>query len=85
MGAGLVARRLRLRREDVYVLGGILAGVDHLASIHGEPSAEEGGRVVVAVITTDERAAELDEWLQELGEELGLEFLEEAQTSGAPP
>ena len=35
-GEGLVARRLRIAKGDVYVLGGILSGEDHLASLHGE-------------------------------------------------
>ena len=73
LGAGLIARRLRLDRRSVYVLGGILAGEDHLASIHGE--AGDGARVTVALVTTEARAAELDAWIDELAEELGIERL----------
>lgn len=75
LGPGLVARRVRLARADVQVLGGVLAGDDHLASIHGEPSDEEGGRVTVSILTTSARAAELDAWLDELAAPLGLERL----------
>lgn len=74
MGAGLVGRRVRLEKRDVYVLGGILGGEDHLASIHGEPDASEG-RVTVTVMTTEARATELDGWLEELRDELSLELL----------
>jgi acyl dehydratase len=74
IGAGLVARRVRLDKRDVYVLGGILGGEDHLASIHGEPDASEG-RVTITVLTTDARAAVLDAWLDELRSELDLELL----------
>ncbi|MBX3274501.1 MAG: hypothetical protein KF729_29820 [Sandaracinaceae bacterium] len=72
IGEGLALRRVRLAREDVYVLGGILAGEDHLASIHGEGACADG-RVVVAIVTASARAAELDAWLDELAGPLGLE------------
>lgn len=76
LGAGLVSRRVRLAKPDVYVLGGILCGEDHLASIHGEPSTPDAsGRVVVTVLTTSSRAAELDAWLDELAGALDLERL----------
>ncbi len=75
-GAGLAVRRVRLAEKDVVVLGGILHGEDHFASIHGEPSPDEGpGRVVVAIVTTEARAAELDAWLAELSDALPLEVL----------
>lgn len=74
IGPGLVARRVRLDKRDVYVLGGILGGEDHLASIHGELDASEG-RVTITVMTTDARAAELDGWLEDLRDELSLELI----------
>lgn len=76
LGEGLVVRRVRLARRSVYVLGGILAGEDHLASIHGEPpDTDSDGWVTVSLVTTEARAAELDAWLDDLTEELALERL----------
>ncbi|MCB9593314.1 MAG: hypothetical protein H6719_11340 [Sandaracinaceae bacterium] len=76
LGEGLVARRLRLAKADVYVLGGILCGEDHLASIHGEAAAADAdGRVTVSVVTTRARAAELDAWLEDLEGTLALELV----------
>ena len=72
---GLVARRVRLAQGDVVLLGGLLHGEDHFASIHGEPGEPEDERVVVSVITTCSRAGELDAWLAELSETLDLELL----------
>ena len=74
LGEGLTLRRVRLAPEDVYVLGGILAGEDHLASIHGEGACADG-RVVIAIVTACARAAELDAWLDELTGPLALERL----------
>ena len=73
-GDGLVVRRVRLAEADVVVLGGILAGADHLASIHGEPE-RAGGRVIVSVLTTAARADELDAWLADAASSLELELL----------
>lgn len=77
-GAGLVVRRVRLAEPDVVLLGAILNGEDHFASVHGEPvaidpAASHPGRVVVSVLTTEARARELDAWLEELEGVLGLE------------
>lgn len=74
-GEGLVVRRVRLAERDVVVLGGILHGEDHLASIHGEPRGSGSTRVIVSVLTTASRAGELDAWLAELAAPLGLEVL----------
>lgn len=74
--AGLVARRVRLAQRDVVLLGGLLHGEDHFASIHGEPGENEEERVTVSVVTTCSRARELDEWLAELRGTLDLELLE---------
>lgn len=46
-GPGLVAVRLAMAREDVVVLGGILAGYDGIASLHGEDTSE------LVVLTTE--------------------------------
>lgn len=75
-GEGLVVRRVRLAEPDVVLLGGILHGEDHFASIHGEPGAPVDRRVVVSVVTTCSRARELDAWLVELAAALDLELLE---------
>lgn len=74
-GEGLVVRRVRLAESDVFVLGAILSGEDHLASIHGEPGGAGARRVTVAVLTTSARAHELDAWLAELAGPLALEVL----------
>ncbi|GAB5542004.1 MAG: hypothetical protein RLO52_23255 [Sandaracinaceae bacterium] len=75
-GEGLVARRLRIAKGDVYVLGGILSGEDHLASLHGERGrADASGRVIVSVVTTTARARELDAWLADLRASLPFELL----------
>ncbi len=75
MGEGLAVRRVRLAERDVVLLGAILHGEDHFASIHGEPGPAAEGRVTVSVLTTAARAGELDAWLTELGATLGLEIL----------
>lgn len=69
LGEGLVVRRLRLAREDVVRLRGILAGYDGLASAHGDASG------ITVLVTTCERERELDEWLVELAAELTFERL----------
>ncbi|MFK7985484.1 MAG: tRNA (N6-threonylcarbamoyladenosine(37)-N6)-methyltransferase TrmO [Sandaracinaceae bacterium] len=76
-GEGLVVFSLRLLASDVYVLGGILAGQDHFASVHGAGPPDEEGRVPISVLTTEDRAEELDGWLDALTDELGLERLSE--------
>ncbi len=73
--AGLVARRVRLAQRDVVLLGGLLHGEDHFASIHGEREDARDERVIVSVVTTCSRARELDEWLTELQGALDLELL----------
>lgn len=67
LGDGLVVRRLRLAPEHVVHLRGILAGYDGLASAHGDRSG------ITVLVTTCERARELDEWLDDLAAELPLE------------
>jgi hypothetical protein len=72
---GMVRRRVRLAERDVVLLGAILNGEDHLASLHAEGRCvDREGRVEVEVQTTDSRAAELDTWLAELTEPLALEL-----------
>jgi hypothetical protein len=75
--AGLIARRVRLAQRDVVLLGGLLHGEDHFASIHGEPGASSEGRVIVSIVTTCSRERELDAWLDELRETLELELLDD--------
>lgn len=75
MGEGIVVRRVRLAQGDVVLLGAILLGEDHLASLQGERMPPDGeGKVAVAVLTTGSRALELEAWLAELAEPLGLEL-----------
>lgn len=75
IGAGLVAHRVRLAERDVVLLGGILHGEDHLASIHGEGPPDAERRVIVSVLTTAARAEELRAWLTELQGALDLELI----------
>lgn len=76
IGAGMIVRRVRVAERDVVVLGGILHGEDNFASIHGEPGTPDSDqRVVVSILTTEARARELDAWLEELREGMGLEIL----------
>ncbi len=58
VGEGIVARRLRMRREDVQRLGIVLSGYDGLASLHG------GTDDVVYVVTTVSQSRTLDEVLE---------------------
>lgn len=67
LGEGLVVRTLRLAPPDVVRLGGILLGHDHLASIHGGRDERE-----VVLVTTEDRARELDAVLDELAAEIAL-------------
>lgn len=69
LGDGLVVRRLRLEDEAIVHLRGILVGYDGLASAHGDRE----GRGVVVLVTTREREAELDAWIDEVAEEIPLE------------
>jgi hypothetical protein len=66
-GEGLALRRLRIADEDVVRLGGILLGEDGLASLHGD------GEGVIVIVTTTDRAAELDDWLTDIGREIPLQ------------
>lgn len=69
MGPGLVAVRLAMAREDVVVLGGILAGYDGLASLHGEDDAE------LVVLTTESMWPALETLLEALAGEVAMERL----------
>ena len=67
----MVERCVRVRREDVVLLGGILCGDDNLVAIHGEQRGS-GDHVIVRLVTTDSRLHELDEWLALLAETIEL-------------
>ncbi|UJR81942.1 DUF4911 domain-containing protein [Sandaracinus amylolyticus] len=69
LGEGLVVRRLRMQPSDIVRLRGILAGYDGLASAHGDRTG------VVVLVTTTDREAELDEWLEDVAREIDLEIL----------
>lgn len=61
LGPGLTSRRVRVPREEVAWLRYVLEGHDGLANLYGD-----GGEVIV-LVTTVERAAELDAVIAELG------------------
>lgn len=61
LGPGLVARRVRVPREEVAWLRYVLEAHDGLANLHGT------GDGAITLVTTTSRAAELDEVLAELG------------------
>jgi uncharacterized protein with PIN domain len=69
LGAGMTARRLRISSAGVLRLGALLAGYDHLASLHDAPDGS------TLVVTTDDRAAELDDILEELRPRIPFEVL----------
>jgi hypothetical protein len=68
-GAGLVARRVRIRRRDAARLRAIIEAYDGLAFLYGDGT---GG---VFMITPGARAAELDGLLLDLRAELDLTVL----------
>lgn len=70
-GEGLVTRKLRLAPEAVVHLGGILAGYDNLASLHGEED-----RGVIVLLTSASQAQVLDELLDSLRSEVEFEIVE---------
>lgn len=69
MGPGLVAVRLAMAREDVVVLGGILAGYDGIASLHGEDTSE------LVVLTTESMWPSLATLLDALAGEIEMRRL----------
>jgi uncharacterized protein with PIN domain len=69
LGEGLVARRLRIERRDVLRLGALLAGYDHLASLHDAPDG------TTLLVTTPDRARELDDVLDGLRGTVAFETL----------
>lgn len=69
MGPGLVAVRLAMAREDVVVLGGILAGYDGIASLHGEDTSE------LVVLTTESMWPSLATLLEALAGEIEMRRL----------
>lgn len=69
LGPGLVVRRLSLSAGDVVWLRGILVGYEGLASAHGD----DGG--IVALVAPEDRAVELDDWIDEVAREIPLRRL----------
>jgi hypothetical protein len=65
VGDGMVVRRLVMRARDVVFFKGIVEASEGLAAVH----AEGGGDLLVAAPA--DRAAELDAFLDALGDELG--------------
>jgi hypothetical protein len=65
IGAGLVARRVRVRASDVVYVKGIFEASEGLGALF----AEHGGDLVIAVHPS--REAELDELLADLTKEIG--------------
>ena len=70
-GPGLRLVQLRVRPSEVVVLGGILAGYDGIASIHGD----ETGMVVL--LATDGTIDELNEIMLELARSVAFERIAE--------
>lgn len=66
LGEGLVVRRFRMKPGDIVHLRGVLAGYDGLASAHGDHTG------ITVLVTTRDREAELDSWLDELALELEM-------------
>ncbi len=54
LGEGLRVVTLRVRRQDVVLVRGILAGYDGIASVHGDESG------LVALVATDSTFDELE-------------------------
>jgi hypothetical protein len=69
IGPGLVAVRLAMAPEDVVVLGGILAGYDGIASLHGEDTSE------LVVLTTESMWPSLATLLESLEGEIAMRRL----------
>lgn len=70
LGPGLVARRVRVPRAEVALLRYLIEAYDGLANLHGS------GDGTITLVTTTDRAAELDGLLDDLREELELERLD---------
>ena len=70
VGHGLVARRVRVPRADVALLRYLIEAYDGLANLHGS------GDGTITLVTTEERAAELDGLLDDLTAEMALERLD---------
>lgn len=66
------ARRLRIAPNDVVRLGALLAGYDHLVSIHDAPDGS------TLLVTTPDRADELDAILAGLRAQVPFEVLPSA-------
>ncbi len=65
LGRGLVARQVRVAKEDVVFVKGVFEASEGLGALF----AERGGELVIAAPTS--REAELDELLVDLAVELG--------------
>lgn len=65
LGDGMIARRLRVRAQDVVFFKGVIDAHEGLAQVF----AESGGDLVIAAPAS--RAAELDALLEELAAEVG--------------
>ncbi len=66
---------LRIAKEDVVVLGGILLGYEGLVSLQGEPKQGLDAPHVIALVTTSGLLVELESLLTELSAEVAFERL----------
>ena len=64
---------LRIAKEDVVVLGGILLGYEGLVSLQGEPKQSADAPHIIALVTTSGLVNQLDELLSELAHEVSFE------------
>lgn len=65
-GQGMAIRRVVLRGCDVTLLRCILEAYEGLAHLHGD------GEGQITLVCPLDRAAELDDWLHDVADELGI-------------
>lgn len=68
---------LRIAKEDVVVLGGILLGYEGLVSLQGEPKQGLDAPHVIALVTTSGLRAQLESLLADLAHEVAFERVAE--------
>ena len=69
---------LRIAKEDVVVLGGILLGYEGLVSLQGEPKQGSDAPHIIALVTTSALVEQLDALLIDLAHEVRFERVDAA-------
>ena len=69
---------LRIAREDVVVLGGILLGYEGLVSLQGEPKQGNDAPHIIALVTTSALVPQLEALLIDLAQEVRFERVDAA-------